>query len=209
MVKLVVTDAMRVVLRQAQAQPNCPDPLRQNLQAFSDSKAAQDCEAVEFTLLQQVVEFLSRGQSCSPPSLSQILTGTAVHFPRPEKKPRNPQLEEHLENIRTQLAQKDYMRMVKQVSLNEKYRVGSHSLRDIAQVNQNLMVIVNILFSIAAVFATVFYTSTTLTSDFAVRVLLGMCASITVGGAEVWLYVSKMNKTKTADVKTSAYELVN
>ncbi|KAJ1657590.1 hypothetical protein IWQ61_003044 [Dispira simplex] len=209
MVKLVVTDAMREVLQQAQAHSDCPAQLQRNLQAFADPKTTQDCEAVEFTLLQQVVEFLGRSQSCSPPPLGQILTGTAVYFPRLEKKPRNPQLEAQLESIRTELAQKEYIRMVQHVSLNEKYRVGSDFARDMAQVNQNLLIIVNILFSIAAVFATVFYTSTTLSSDFAVRVLLGMCASLSVGGAEVWLYVSKMKKTTTADVKTNVYELVN
>ncbi|KAJ1911646.1 hypothetical protein H4219_005871 [Mycoemilia scoparia] len=70
--------------------------------------------------------------------------------------------------------------------------------QELKEVNKQVSVIFNILFSVFGVWFAVFYASYTIVDDFGIRVLLGMFAGIFIAVAETYLYtaVEKRNKQK-------------
>lgn len=138
----------------------------------------------------------------------ELLHGSRIHIDKPKTTPRNPELDARLDRIRRQLEEQEYQRMIAGVSAkNEKSAsslrlpavpgvrteqengLGNNIGKDLKQVNQQLSVIINILFSALGVGVAVTYASYTLTSYIGYRILFGLGAAIVVVFAETWLFV--------------------
>ncbi|KAJ1799374.1 hypothetical protein LPJ59_001875 [Coemansia sp. RSA 2399] len=144
----------------------------------------------------------------------QLLRGSRIHIDTPEKKPRDPALDARLNSIRKQLEEHEYQKMTSNVaSKSLAYAQGDNksaaeslfpavpgvrvgrsaglaSVRqDMKAANQQISVIINILFSALGVGFAVAYASYTLTDEIGWRVLLGLLAALAIILAETWLFV--------------------
>ncbi|KAJ1992101.1 hypothetical protein H4R33_001157 [Dimargaris cristalligena] len=206
---------MAAVIAQAYDQLELNSKLRNQLEPYrpnptGTSEADSTPQAISFDLLREALVVVNA--ELPPPErrrLVNVLRGTSVYIAPKATPKRSPEFVAHLESIRAEIAQKDYLRMVNGVSINEKNRVGSSVAQELKTVNQNLMVIFNILFSMVAVYACIYYTARTMTDDMGLRVLFGLSFSFLVGAAEAWLYTSKMHSVELADQKRGKHELFN
>ncbi|KAI9502722.1 endoplasmic reticulum-based factor for assembly of V-ATPase-domain-containing protein [Coemansia spiralis] len=147
----------------------------------------------------------------------QLLKGSRIHIAKPEPRPRNPKLVAHLDIIKKQLEEYEYQRMTASISSPSlMYREGSRTAvrdshtdtlfpavpgvrtgqevsttttrQDMKDINSQISIIVNILFSALGVGFAVTYASYTLTSEIGWRILLGLLAAVAVALAETWLF---------------------
>ncbi|KAJ1646361.1 hypothetical protein LPJ64_002160 [Coemansia asiatica] len=143
----------------------------------------------------------------------QILRGSRIHVAQAQRPKRNPELVARLDGIRRQLEEQEYLRMTANVGsysnimLNRKDQTGIFAAavpgvrsgstvagpgdvkRELAAVNQQISVIINILFSGLGVGFAVGYASYTVTLEMGWRVLIGLAAAFFVMLAETWLFV--------------------
>ncbi|KAJ2883111.1 hypothetical protein H4R27_002981 [Coemansia aciculifera] len=143
----------------------------------------------------------------------QLLRGSRMYLEAPPTKPRNPELVARLDKIKKQLEEQEYKRMT--VGINVRTRgIPAHSSvsddlffpavpgvrtgqapgfgsikQEMGAVNQQISVIINILFSALGVGFAVAYASYTLTPYIGYRVLLGLGSAVLIVLAETWLFV--------------------
>ncbi|CAG8443663.1 6115_t:CDS:2 [Cetraspora pellucida] len=89
-----------------------------------------------------------------------------------------------------EIANKEYARMVGRVASS--YDVETFKLLDTEEfqsIRGQLTAIINITFTVVAVFAAVYHVAQTITGDTGMRVLLAFTGSIIVGVAETFLYM--------------------
>ncbi|KAJ1724235.1 hypothetical protein LPJ53_001510 [Coemansia erecta] len=136
----------------------------------------------------------------------QMLRGSSIHIDKPEVKPRNPELVARLDKIRKQLEEQEYRRMTSNVVVAQQngesdamfpavpgvrtgQNTGAASIKqEMAAVNRQISVIINILFSAFGVGFAVWYASYTLTSEMGWRILMALAAAAVVVLAETWLF---------------------
>ncbi|KAJ1917425.1 hypothetical protein IWQ60_007781 [Tieghemiomyces parasiticus] len=213
MVQLTVTPALQLLLAQVHDDERCPPGLRDRLQPLCAATETEDsimAVGIPYELIRDgVTRYNALELGNKPITLLEALKGTSAYFPAPAVKERDPAFAAHLEKVKAELAQRDYLRMVQNVAVNERRRVGSTIAHDMREVQQQLLVIFNIIFSIVAVFVTVYYASYTMTSDVGLRAALALAACFIVGGAEAWLYTSKVIQVEKADNTKQRHELFN
>ncbi|KAJ2493153.1 hypothetical protein IWW37_000803 [Coemansia sp. RSA 2050] len=142
----------------------------------------------------------------------QLLRGSRMYIEAPPAKPRNPELAARLDKIKKQLEEQEYKRMTASVSVRIR-GIPAHSLpgddlmlpavpgvrtgqspgfgsikQEMGAVNQQISVIINILFSALGVGFAVAYASYTLTPYIGYRVLLGLGSAMLIALAETWLF---------------------
>ncbi|KAJ1667041.1 hypothetical protein IW140_002253 [Coemansia sp. RSA 1813] len=168
--------------------------------------------------LSQLLRAHGKGKENSGFWVHQLLRGSRIHIDKPEKKPRDPALDARLDAIRKQLEEYEYQKMTANVvspslayaqSDNKStadsraeslfpavpgVRVGRSARhasfkQDMKAANQQISVIINILFSALGVGFAVAYASYTLTDEIGWRVLLGLLAAVVIVLAETWLFV--------------------
>ncbi|KAJ1982008.1 hypothetical protein H4R34_001869 [Dimargaris verticillata] len=162
MVLLTITPRMAQMLQQAHNSTQCPPHFQKSLAPYMPGATHDDNEhlgqAVAFETLWQAYQCLkSTTDSLLDGDLAHILAGVAVYQPPPVIKEKDPAFQAHLDKIKLELAQKEYMTMVSGVAVNERHRMGSTIAQEMKQVNQNLTVVINIAFSIVAVFVSVMW----------------------------------------------------
>ncbi|KAJ1831087.1 hypothetical protein LPJ73_008160, partial [Coemansia sp. RSA 2703] len=127
--------------------------------------------------------------------IHQILRGSSIHVDKPETKPRNPELVARLDKIKKQLEEQEYRRMTSNVAVAQQngesdamfpavpgVRTGQETgtvniKQEMASVNRQISVIINILFSAFGVGFAVWYASYTLTSEIGWRILMALAAA--------------------------------
>ncbi|KAI7829269.1 endoplasmic reticulum-based factor for assembly of V-ATPase-domain-containing protein [Kickxella alabastrina] len=167
-------------------------------------------------LSQQLTQLDHKPNDGSDIWIHQLLRGSRIHIEVPKPKPRNPELVARLNKIKQQLEEQEYMKMTANITphaqttaagqseaikMNESLfpaipgvRVGQSAgnvsvKQEMAEVNQQISVIINILFSALGVGFAVSYASYALTSDIGWRILLGLGAAVVTILAETWLFV--------------------
>ncbi|KAJ1850654.1 hypothetical protein LPJ57_008059 [Coemansia sp. RSA 486] len=142
-----------------------------------------------------------------------ILQGSHIYVAKPESPKRNPELVARLDKVRKLLEEREYMRMTANVSshisdgtLCERQeiktmfpavpgvRTGTQMEpgclgKEMALVDKQVSVIINIVFSGLGVGFAVGYASYTLTSEMGWRILMALAAAVVVVLAETWLFV--------------------
>ncbi|KAL1915290.1 uncharacterized protein VTP21DRAFT_6748 [Calcarisporiella thermophila] len=123
--------------------------------------------------------------------LHKLLEGTSIYIPPVSPREKSPELLQRLEEIRTDLANKEYARMVGNPNLAGQSTIPLDSttyqeeLREATRITTGIF---NILFSVAAVCTAIFYASRTVTDDPGMRVLLALSGGIVIASAESFLY---------------------
>ncbi|KAJ2451567.1 hypothetical protein GGF42_004228 [Coemansia sp. RSA 2424] len=145
----------------------------------------------------------------------QLLQGSRMNIAVLPAKPRNPELVARLDKIKRQLEEREYTRMTAGVNMrmhgvpvhgsarsaSEDFllsavpgvRTGQAASfgsikQEMGAVNQQISVIINILFSALGVGFAVAYASYTLTPYIGYRVLLGLGSAVLIILAETWLF---------------------
>jgi len=122
--------------------------------------------------------------------LHELLKGSDIYVEKRKDRVKNPQLMARLEQILEEQANKEYVRMISNVASS--YDVETFKLLDteeFSSIRGQLTAIINITFTMVAVFAAVYHVAQTITGDTGMRVLLALTGSVVVGVAETFLYM--------------------
>jgi len=223
MVFLVLTERIRGAIQMAIDCPEFDSSMKNRLQSFlrgevkvptgpvqptkdGDVAKVDVADGVPLEFVKEVSSFLvSREKNMgneiglSQYWLHELLAGSAVYTPPQSPRMKSPELLNRLENIIADNSNADYARMVSGVLMEP-----SVDMRYFFQVNQDdirelrghLSAIVNIMFTIVAVFVAVYAASKTVMQDVGLRVLLGLFGAIIVAVAEAWLYMRHVAMSK-------------
>ncbi|CAI2170549.1 14055_t:CDS:2 [Funneliformis geosporum] len=192
MVLLVLTDRIRTAIYQAVQSPEFDESAKKRLKSYLK---ASSC--VPLDLIKEVSKFLlgrdgklGKEIGLSNYWLHDMLTGSGVYVEPRKEKVKSPELLARLESILAEQANKEYARMIGRVASS--YDVETFKLLDTEEfqsVRGQLTAIINITFTVVAVFAAVYHVAQTITGDTGLRVLLAFTGSVIVGVAETVLYM--------------------
>ncbi|KAL0083017.1 endoplasmic reticulum-based factor for assembly of V-ATPase-domain-containing protein [Phycomyces blakesleeanus] len=193
--QLTLTTRIQDALRLALADPSF------NIRSKEEAKSAVDASldvtmGISFTLLQELAQFLSHTKDSNGRIwLHELIQGAGVyHEPKPVE-PKDLVFQAYLEQLRKDQAEREYARMVSSVVTSEQdknmFRIRPDELKE---VKGHVTTIVNIAFSMVAVYVAVFVASKTMTEDLGVRVLLSFAGAIGIGAVETILYVRYASK---------------
>ncbi|CAG8523234.1 11688_t:CDS:2 [Funneliformis mosseae] len=192
MVLLVLTDRIRTAIYQAVQSPEFDESAKKRLKSYLKASAC-----VPLDLIKEVSKFLlgrdgklGKEIGLSNYWLHDLLTGSGVYVEPRKEKPKSPELIARLESILAEQANKEYARMIGRVASS--YDVETFKLLDTEEfqsVRGQLTAIINITFTVVAVFAAVYHVAQTITGDTGMRVLLAFTGSVIVGVAETILYM--------------------
>jgi hypothetical protein len=192
MVLLVLTDRIRTAIYQAMQSPEFDESAKQRLQNYLKVSSC-----VPLDLIKEVSKFLiSRDNKLGKEIglsrywLHELLTGSGVYMEPRKEKVKSPELVARLEKILAEQANKEYARMIGKVASS--YDVETFKLLDTEEfqsIRGQLTAIINITFTVVAVFAAVYHVAQTITGDTGMRVLLAFTGSVIVGVAETFLYM--------------------
>ncbi|CAG8767719.1 675_t:CDS:2, partial [Acaulospora colombiana] len=139
--------------------------------------------------------------------LHELLTGSGVYVDPRKERVKSPELLARLEAILAEQANKEYARMIGRVASS--YDVETFKLLDTEEFQSfrgQLTAIINITFTVVAVFAAVYHVAQNITGDTGMRVLLALAGSTIIGIAETFLYMRYLtgfDKQEQKERKTS------
>ncbi|CAG8472266.1 13141_t:CDS:2 [Ambispora leptoticha] len=175
MVLLVLTDRIRRAVFVAMESPEFDSEAKARLKSYIKGSSC-----LPLDLVKEVSKFLvsrdgkiGREIGLSNYWLHELLTGSGVYVEQHKEKSKNPKLIARLEEILATQANKEYARMIGRVASS--YDVETFKILDteeFASIRGQLTAIVNITFTVVAVFAAVYHVSQTITGDTGMRVLL-------------------------------------
>ncbi|OAQ25777.1 hypothetical protein K457DRAFT_141008 [Linnemannia elongata AG-77] len=125
-----------------------------------------------------------------------MVKGSTVYVPKAAPKERSPELEKLMDTYKSQLASKEYSRMISSIDPNSLTSSTSSTIaynlrqdmKDLKDVKAHSIGIVNVLYTGAAVFTAVFMISAHFTEDLGMRVLLSFLAFVGIVACEAYLY---------------------
>ncbi|CAO3627642.1 unnamed protein product [Cunninghamella echinulata] len=140
------------------------------------------------------------------------MKGTSVYIEPKIAEPRDPEYDAYMEKLRAEQQEREYESMVSNVIPTHNFQI--FSTKDMKEAKGHIATIINIGFSMVAVYVAIYMASRTMMEDVGLRVLLSMGGAFGIGIAEVFLYVSytkkvssrksnKSNKKKKSLIKTS------
>ncbi|CAG8688791.1 26916_t:CDS:2 [Dentiscutata erythropus] len=195
MVLLVLTERIRHAIYQALQSPEFDESAKQRLRSYLKSSAC-----IPLDLIKEVSKFLvnrdgNLGKEIGELGFSsywlhELLTGSGVYMEPRQDRVKSPELLARLEKILAEQANKEYARMIGRVASS--YDVETFKLLDTEEfqsIRGQLTAIINITFTVVAVFAAVYHVAQTITGDTGMRVLLALTGSVIVGVAETFLYM--------------------
>ncbi|KAI8995927.1 endoplasmic reticulum-based factor for assembly of V-ATPase-domain-containing protein [Gaertneriomyces semiglobifer] len=196
MVRLVVTQTLLNAVKEASALPEASGDLLSALTPYlgaSDLTASDDVPStIDHQTVVQVSKALqaSEGKDSSEYSLHALLRGSKVYMDRPKERVKSPELVRILENIKADLANKEYAEMVRHVStFRERDNVPASSIgNDLRDAFRQMTAIINVIFSILAVFMAVYWVSGTVTRDIGMKVLISLFFALVALIAEGWFF---------------------
>ncbi|KAJ3416867.1 hypothetical protein HDV05_008452 [Chytridiales sp. JEL 0842] len=110
-----------------------------------------------------------------------------LESPKPRKK--SPELLKILEACQAELDNKQYDEMVKDLRKSpSRMTMAGDQKEDMKEIVGMLSAITNVIFSMIAVFVTVFYVGNTVTRDTGMKTLLALFGALIVGIAEGWFF---------------------
>uniref|UniRef100_A0A1D1ZFQ8 Transmembrane protein 199 n=1 Tax=Anthurium amnicola TaxID=1678845 RepID=A0A1D1ZFQ8_9ARAE len=192
MVLLVFTDRIRSAVYQALNSPEFDNSAKSRLRNYLKSSSG-----IPLDLMKEVSSFLVSKDGklgneigFSRFWLHELLKGSGIYIEKRKDRVKNPQLMARLEQILAEQANKEYARMIGRVASS--YDVETFKLLDteeFSSIRGQLTAIINITFTMVAVFAAVYHVAQTITGDTGMRVLLALTGSVVVGVAETFLYM--------------------
>ncbi|KAH9837461.1 ATP-dependent RNA helicase chl1 [Teratosphaeria destructans] len=228
MVQLTVTPAAKAALEEYSALENgaCRDGSAR--QAIKDLTRLRIGEPIDHQKLLDVSQYLVRHAKCSddelakPWRLDSLLKGSTIYSPPPPPKPEpTPEYKELMQRLREQEEKRQYERMVNDGPQNETFKQRfpdasfdpaiSHGKGPQAEepddvtyadVNRQMILIINVLVSIIACSFTIWFAARRW--DVPQRLSLSMFGSGLVALAEVAIYLGYIKRIKDAKQKELA-----
>uniref|UniRef100_A0A2K6A3K5 Transmembrane protein 199 n=1 Tax=Mandrillus leucophaeus TaxID=9568 RepID=A0A2K6A3K5_MANLE len=117
--------------------------------------------------------------------LHELLEGSEIYLPEVVKPPRNPELVARLEKIKIQLANEEYKRITRNVTL---HGLGSPS----ESLKALVITIFNFIVTVVAAFVCTYLGSQYIFTEMASRVLAALIVASVVGLAELYVMVRAM-----------------
>ncbi|CAG8492012.1 7868_t:CDS:2 [Paraglomus occultum] len=192
MVLVVLTDRIRSAVYQALNSPDFDNSAKSRLRNYLKTSSG-----IPLDLMKEVSNFLVSKDGklgneigFSRFWLHELLKGSGIFVEKRKDRVKNPQLMARLEQILAEQANKEYVRMISNVASS--YDVETFKLLDteeFSSIRGQLTAIINITFTMVAVFAAVYHVAQTITGDTGMRVLLALTGSVVVGIAETFLYM--------------------
>ncbi|XP_032823503.1 vacuolar ATPase assembly protein VMA12 [Petromyzon marinus] len=165
------------------------ESLAGELRAELEAALREQDGAVPFTTLRHL-HGASRSQQ-EPLYLHELLEGSELYFPEPEKPARNPELVARLEKLKAQQDNAEYRRMVRNVDCKRLNQYGS--IEDIGKEMKSVKAMVvtmfNFLITVVAAYVCVYLASQYVLPNTTSRVLAGVIAASVVGLAELYALV--------------------
>lgn len=173
----------------------------QEVDAFLADTKTKEC--VDLDLLKRVSALLLKYSSSTGDAggvgvssedwIHTMVKGSTVYVPKAAPKVRSPELEKLMDSYKSQLASKEYSRMISSIdSTSSTSSTIAYNLRqdlkDLKDVKAHTIGIVNVLYTGAAVFTAVFMISAHFTDDLGMRVLLSFMAFVGIVACEAYLY---------------------
>jgi len=204
MVLVVITDRIRSAVYRALNSPEFDSSAKARLKNYLKTSSS-----IPLDLMKEVSKFLvsKDGKLGKEIGLSQfwlheLLNGSGIYVEKRKEQVKNPQLMARLEQILAEQANKEYARMIGRVASS--YDVETFKLLDteeFSSIRGQLTAIINITFTMVAVFAAVYHVAQTITGDTGMRVLLALTGSVVVGIAETFLYMRYLTGYATKEEK--------
>ncbi|KAI8908833.1 endoplasmic reticulum-based factor for assembly of V-ATPase-domain-containing protein [Powellomyces hirtus] len=207
MVNLIVTERIRLAIHVLISREGTEQELVLKLQPYV--KVPKDVQVEEsripktipHTLLSKLSQALERQASDESFSLQTLVHGSCIHLQPPPPRTKSPELVKILDDIKAELANREYAEMTKNVSFQrDSMRAPLNIGGELRDAFRSLSAVFNVLLSIAAVFAAVFWVSGTVTQDIGKRTLLSLFGALMVAIAEGWFFAKDLLHV---DVKTS------
>lgn len=123
--------------------------------------------------------------------LNHVLRGTSVYIRPKERSRPNPEYRKMMEQLRLQLAEKEYQAMV-----SHEARIGLLDKQNMKEIKSQLSVVINVLLSVGAVGLAAWYWTERWES--ANRVLACFVAAIVTAIAEVGIYLGYIDRIEQA-----------
>ncbi|KAI8384755.1 endoplasmic reticulum-based factor for assembly of V-ATPase-domain-containing protein [Radiomyces spectabilis] len=122
---------------------------------------------ISLDLLKLIAQYLDRSSVEQDRTwFHELIRGTEVYVEPKEPPPKNPEFEAYMEQLRAQQREKEYAKMVSSVvtSEDDKYM---YSLRpnELKEIKGHVTTILNIAFSMVAVYVAVYMAAKTMTQD--------------------------------------------
>jgi len=212
--KVLVTKNIEIACQAALANPDIDTALRVKLNTQLNNEQPTDLDAngikISVESLKELSTFLLKCETNNGNEKAQskfwvheLLKGSKVCFDVLLPKPRSDTLEQRLQNIARDMNNQEYYRMVSGVDPNFSVPATPRNpdayanaiiLSDSKETKQQITAIINILFTIVAVFVAVYWVSYAVTNVISWRVLMSLFSSIFVGAAETFLYIRYLQK---------------
>ncbi|KAJ3299526.1 hypothetical protein HK104_008623 [Borealophlyctis nickersoniae] len=211
MVQFILTPKLTTAITTTLSSPLCDDTLRDLLTPLTGSPDPPNVPTISHDVVRRVSEVLLQSEPGKRNAVSSIvkrketdggkagntsyhihelLKGSKIHLNVPKPRTKSPELLQILEKIKHDLAAKEYEEMTRSVSqAHMRTRNGGGSIgSDLKGANRILSAVLNILFSMVAVFVALFYFGDGVTRDVAMKTLMSLAGAFIVGFAESWFF---------------------
>ncbi|CAG7836746.1 unnamed protein product, partial [Allacma fusca] len=129
-------------------------------------------------------------------SLSALLSDAEIILPSLVVPERDPHLDERVNRLRYELAEKEYKRMTKNVNLTSRFNPEDSIGSELKKMNTGLIAVFQFVVTVGAAFAFGFMgveVFAGVTFELAVKLLLGIIFALVVGAAELYFLVLNMD----------------
>lgn len=119
----------------------------------------------------------------------KLLQKSGFYYPVVKKREPTKEYIKMMDDVKAILAQKEYDEMTKDI---QSVKEPGWDVNEWKLVNTQMTSIINVLFSMIAVFAAVFYLGELAVIDVGLRVLLSLAGALIVGIAEGWFFTKDL-----------------
>ena len=181
--------------------------LLENVLKIIDDKNSNDYKQIENILQSKITKYvpasiLLRAYELSDKHnyLHEILAGCDLFVPAYIESERNPELNERIERLKAQQANREYDEMTKNVDLNKlcSYKTTDSFVPDMKSVQGQLITVINVFLTIGGAF--VFgYKATEYSNgakDFILQISCGLFCALLVAIADLYFLFKRLSKLK-------------
>ncbi|MCL4133429.1 UNVERIFIED_CONTAM: hypothetical protein GTU68_003025 [Idotea baltica] len=147
-----------------------------------------------------------------PHRIHQLLNDSQIVLPKYEPPPRSPELEERIQLLKAQQANREYRRMTKNLIVDQFEASNLKGLgtdlkefnAQVREMNRQLVTGAQYLLSVIGTFFAVFIGLSYVLSEYGTRVLFSMFCAVSVGVAEIYFIIRQdINEEKKIEKKNS------
>ncbi|EGF83862.1 hypothetical protein BATDEDRAFT_85567 [Batrachochytrium dendrobatidis JAM81] len=207
--QLVVTDSIREALELAALETKHAQDSEPNGTLDHDFSSTAKASSISHKLLHSACSLLVKAYPDRPHyAFHRLIKGSRIEFVCPKPREITPEYIKFMEKVKIKLENKEYEDIVgKMPHGKSRDALGSISgdLVELRKVSGQMMSLLNIFISMAAVFTALYIFAERLWEDQGFRVLFGLFGALVVGFAEGWFYTRDwlMDEVNTGSKKVA------